>query len=125
MGCRSDQNYIPLDSQTEQQFAKDCESSEEVEFYFKLPEKFKIPTPLGHYNPDWAVVFKGENKIYFVAETKNTGEGIQRGVAEEKLRESEQMKIAYALKNFDCLRSEYSDLDYCVIEKVSELSEKL
>ena len=35
------------------------------------------------------------------------------------------MKIAYALKNFDCLRSEYSDLDYCVIEKVSELSEKL
>ncbi|AEC17335.1 Type III restriction enzyme, res subunit [Gallibacterium anatis UMN179] len=119
------ENYIPLDSQTEQQFAQDCESSDDVEFYFKLPEKFKIPTPLGHYNPDWAVVFKGENKIYFVAETKNTGEGIQRGVAEEKLRESEQMKIAYALKNFDCLRSEYSDLDYCVIEKVSELSEKL
>lgn len=125
MGCRSDQNYIPLDSQTEQQFAQDCESSDDVEFYFKLPEKFKIPTPLGHYNPDWAVVFKGENKIYFVAETKNTSKGIQRGVAEEKLRESEQMKIAYARKNFDYLQTENSDLAYCVVEKVVELSEKL
>lgn len=119
------ENYIPLDSQTEQQFAQDCESSDDVEFYFKLPEKFKIPTPLGHYNPDWAVVFKGENKIYFVAETKNTSKGIQRGVAEEKLRESEQMKIAYARKNFDYLQTENSDLAYCVVEKVVELSEKL
>ncbi|WP_410677701.1 DEAD/DEAH box helicase family protein [Avibacterium paragallinarum] len=115
------ENYIPLDSQTEYQFAKDCETSEEVEFYFKLPEKFKIPTPLGHYNPDWAVVFKGENKIYFVAETKNTGEGIQRGVAEEKLRESEQMKIAYARKNFHYLNSDTPDLDYQVVKNVAEL----
>ncbi|RZN59924.1 DEAD/DEAH box helicase family protein [Avibacterium paragallinarum] len=114
-------NYIPLDSQTEYQFAKDCETSEEVEFYFKLPEKFKIPTPLGHYNPDWAVVFKGESKIYFVAETKNTDNGIQRGVAEEKLRESEQMKIAYARKNFHCLNSDTPDLDYQVVKNVAEL----
>ncbi|URL02040.1 DEAD/DEAH box helicase family protein [Avibacterium sp. 20-126] len=118
------ENYIPLDSQTEYQFAKDCETSEEVEFYFKLPEKFKIPTPLGHYNPDWAVVFKGENKIYFVAETKNTGKGIQRSVAEEKLRESEQMKIAYARKNFHHLHQEYADLDYQVVENVAELAQK-
>ncbi len=52
-------------------------------FIFKLPKRFKIPTPLGSYNPDWAVVFKGENKIYLVAETKNTGKGIQAGVDEE------------------------------------------
>ena len=58
---------ISLDSTTEYTFAKHCESSEDVEFYFKLPERFKIPTPLGNYNPDWAVVFKGENKIYFVS----------------------------------------------------------
>ncbi|MGF7454377.1 DEAD/DEAH box helicase family protein [Pasteurella bettyae] len=110
------ENYLPLDSQTESQFAKDCESSEQVAFYFKLPPKFKIPTPLGNYNPDWAVVFKGENKIYLVAETKNT-ESIQAGVDESKLRESEQMKIAYARKHF----AAYEDLDYQVVQKVREL----
>ncbi|EIJ71376.1 hypothetical protein HMPREF1052_0134 [Pasteurella bettyae CCUG 2042] len=110
------ENYLPLDSQTESKFAKDCESSEQVAFYFKLPPKFKIPTPLGNYNPDWAVVFKGENKIYLVAETKNT-ESIQAGVDESKLRESEQMKIAYARKHF----AAYEDLDYQVVQKVREL----
>lgn len=114
--------YISLDSHTENLFAKHCESREDVEFYFKLPERFKIPTPLGGYNPDWAVVFKGENKIYFVAETKNTGKGIQSGVDEDKLRESEQMKIEYARKNFAYLHSDYPDLDYQVVEKVEELS---
>ncbi|OOF52625.1 restriction endonuclease [Rodentibacter trehalosifermentans] len=115
-------SYICLDSHTENRFAKDCEASEEVEFYFKLPERFKIPTPLGNYNPDWAVVFKGENKIYFVAETKNTGKSIQGGVDEDKLRESEKMKINYARKNFSYLGSVYPDLDYRVVEKVEELS---
>ncbi|MDG2941857.1 restriction endonuclease [Exercitatus varius] len=113
---------ISLDSTTEYTFAKHCESSEDIEFYFKLPERFKIPTPLGNYNPDWAIVFKGENKIYFVAETKNTGKGIQSGVDEEKLRENEQLKIAYARKNFHYLRLDYPDLDYQVVEKVEELS---
>lgn len=114
--------YIALDSKTENTFAQHCESSEQVEFYFKLPERFKIPTPLGQYNPDWAVVFKGENKIYFVAETKNTGDNIQAGVDESKLRENEQMKLAYARKNFNALRLDYADLDYQVVEKVEELA---
>jgi len=78
------ENYIPLDSSVENQFAKDCESSENIEFFFKLPFWFKINTPIGTYNPDWAIVFKGEKKIYFVAETK--GEG-------QELRPSEKMKI--------------------------------
>jgi type III restriction enzyme len=80
------ENYIPLDSSVENQFAKDCESSENIEFFFKLPFWFRINTPIGTYNPDWAIVFKGEKKIYFVAETK--GEG-------QELRLSEQMKIAF------------------------------
>ncbi|HHW7579284.1 DEAD/DEAH box helicase family protein [Mannheimia haemolytica] len=116
------EDYIALDSPTENTFARHCESSEQVEFYFKLPERFKIPTPLGNYNPDWAVVFKGENKIYFVAETKNTGKGIQAGVDEEKLRESERMKIDYARKNFQGLQRDYADLDYRVVDSVEELS---
>lgn len=78
------ENYIPLDSNVENQFAKDCETSENVEFYFKLPYWFKIPTPIGNYNPDWAIVFSGEKKIYFVAETKSEG---------AELRGSELMKM--------------------------------
>ena len=116
------EGYIALDSNTENTFARHCESSEDVEFYFKLPKNFKIPTPLGNYNPDWAVVFKGQNKVYFVAETKNTGKGLQRGVDESKLEPSEQMKIAYARKNFEYLHRDYDDLEYRVVEKVEELA---
>ena len=116
------EGYISLDSNTENMFARHCESSEDVEFYFKLPKNFKIPTPLGNYNPDWAVVFKGQNKVYFVAETKNTGKGIQHGVDESKLDPSEQMKIAYARKNFEHLHRDYADLEYRVVEKVEELA---
>lgn len=120
------EGYIVLDSNTENTFARHCESSEDVEFYFKLPKNFKIPTPLGNYNPDWAVVFKGQNKVYFVAETKNTGKGIQRGVDESKLDPSEQMKIAYARKNFEHLHRDYDDLEYRVVQSVEELArEKL
>src|SRR4030042_1328128 len=89
------ENYIPLDSSVENQFAKDCESSENIEFFFKLPFWFRINTPIGTYNPDWAIVFKGEKKIYFVAETK--GEG-------QELRSSEKMKI-------DCGRAHFEQFD--------------
>jgi type III restriction enzyme len=85
-------NYIPLDSNIENQFARDCESSEQIEFYFKLPGWFKIKTPIGTYNPDWAVVFKGEKKIYFVAETKSAG---------QELRGSEKLKIDCGKAHFE------------------------
>ena len=119
------EGYIALDSNTENTFAHHCESSEDVEFYFKLPKNFKIPTPLGNYNPDWAVVFKGQNKVYFVAETKNTGKGIQRGVDESKLDPSEQMKIVYARKNFEYLHRDYDDLEYRVVQSIDELTENV
>ena len=119
------EGYIALDSNTENTFARHCESSEDIEFYFKLPKNFKIPTPLGNYNPDWAVVFKGQNKVYFVAETKNTGKGIQRGVDESKLDPSEQMKIAYARKNFEYLHRDYDDLEYRVVQSIDELTENV
>jgi len=85
------ENYIPLDSTVENDFAKDCESSENIDFYFKLPFWFKIDTPIGSYNPDWAIVFKGEKKIYFVAETKSSG---------QELRGSEKMKIKCGKAHF-------------------------
>jgi type III restriction enzyme len=65
-------NYIATDSEVENQFAKECEVDSSVKFFFKLPKAFKIPTPVGNYNPDWAVVFENDHKIYFVVETKST-----------------------------------------------------
>ena len=84
-------NHIPLDSSVENQFAKDCESSENIEFYFKLPFWFRIKTPIGTYNPDWAIVFKGEKKVYFVAETKGKN---------QELRPSERMNIECGKAHF-------------------------
>jgi type III restriction enzyme len=102
------ENYIPLDSGVENQFAKDCESSEQIEFYFKLPYWFEIKTPIGQYRPDWAVVFKGEKKIYFVAETKSAG---------QELRGSEKLKIACGTAHF----KNFDNVAYKVVSSVTEL----
>ena len=103
-------NYIPLDSSVENQFAKDCESSENIEFFFKLPSWFKINTPIGTYNPDWAIVFNGVKKIYFVAETKSK---------DQELRLSEQMKIDCGKVHF----GQFEDVRFKgPISSVSELN---
>lgn len=108
------EEYIPLDSGVESRFAQDCESSEQVKFYFKLPNWFKIPTPIGNYNPDWAVVFEGEEKVYFVAETKDTGTPY---VDLYKLSIDEQLKIKCGKAHFE----EFDDLEYRVVSKVGQL----
>lgn len=108
------EEYIPLDSGVESQFAQDCESSEQVKFYFKLPNWFKIPTPIGNYNPDWAVVFENEEKVYFVAETKDTGTPV---VDIYKLSPDEQLKIKCGKAHFE----EFEDLEYRVVSKVGQL----
>ncbi|MCX6318493.1 MAG: DEAD/DEAH box helicase family protein [Bacteroidetes bacterium] len=102
------ENLIPLQSDVESQFAKDCESSENVEFYFKLPFWFKINTPIGTYNPDWAVVFKDVSKIYFVSETKSAG---------QELRGSEKLKIKCGSEHF----KQFKDIVYKQVSSVSEL----
>jgi len=103
------ENYIPLDSSVENQFASDCETSEDIEFYFKLPFWFKIETPIGTYNPDWAIVKKGEKKIYFVAETKSAG---------QELRGSERMKIKCGKEHF----REFEGVKFEQVSKVAELN---
>lgn len=108
--------FIPLDSGVESQFAKDCESSDQIKFYFKLPNWFKIPTPIGNYNPDWAIVFEDVKKIYFVAETKDTGTTI---VDLSKLSADEQMKIKCGKAHFN----EFDNLEYKVVNKVGQLVE--
>lgn len=101
------ENYISLDSGVENQFAKDCESSEQIEFYFKLPFWFEINTPIGKYRPDWAVVFKREKKVYFVAETKSAG---------QELKVSEKLKI-------DCGTAHFRNFDDVVYKRVSSVTE--
>jgi len=110
------EEFMPLDSGVESQFAKDCESSDQVKFYFKLPNWFKIPTPIGNYNPDWAIVFEDDKKIYFVAETKDTG---TPRVDLSKLSGDEQLKIKCGKAHFD----EFDNLEYRVVNKVGQLIE--
>ncbi len=79
----------------ERKFAENLDGAEEVFIYAKLPKGFYIPTPVGHYSPDWAIVFhEGKVKhIYFVAETKGTMESLN-------LRPIEKSKIDCAKKLF-------------------------
>ena len=87
--------YLNTDSKGEKDFAKELDNSTEVVVYAKLPRGFAIPTPLGNYNPDWAIAFQdgAVKHIYFVAETKGDLSGLQ-------LRKIEEAKIACAEKYF-------------------------
>ncbi|MBR4428146.1 MAG: type III restriction endonuclease [Clostridia bacterium] len=80
----------------ERRFAKDLEAADEVCVYAKLPRGFAIPTPVGNYSPDWAIVFKEESvkHIYFIAETKGTMDSMQ-------LKPIEQAKISCAKRLFN------------------------
>jgi len=91
--------YVVTDSKVERDFVGELEAASEVEVYAKLPRGFHIPTPVGNYNPDWAIAFRtGTVKhVYFVAETKGTLESLE-------LRGIEQAKI-------DCARKFFGSLD--------------
>lgn len=95
---RSVYDYVVYDSDVERGFAEQLENNESVKVYAKLPDWFKVPTPLGSYNPDWAVVIEdnGLNKLYFVVETKGSIEG-------KNLRPKEQAKIRCGEKHFAAL----------------------
>lgn len=103
-------DHIEFQSDIEEQFAKDCESNDDIEFYIKLPRSFTIDTPIGTYNPDWALIYKNETKIYFVAETKGS-------LQATALRSPEAMKIECGKKHFE----EFEDVTFKQVTKVSEL----
>lgn len=107
------EELMPLESTPEMNFAGECETREDVEFYFKLPFWFKIQTPIGEYNPDWAVVLKGDKKVYFVAETKST-------LNLNELRLEEKMKIKCGYAHFKEFASE--GVVYKHATKVSDLA---
>jgi type III restriction enzyme len=99
------------DSDTESQFAHDCSVDERVKFFFKLPSRFKIPTPLGTYNPDWAVVLENDARVYFVAETKSS-------TVRSNRRPAENLQIA-------CGRKHFGLADEISFKDVTSLSELL
>ena len=84
---------IEFESEIEKKFAKDLDNNENVKIFVKLPSWFKIDTPIGPYNPDWAFVTEREEKLYFVRETKST-------LDTEKRRPEENQKIKCGHRHF-------------------------
>ncbi|HET7930847.1 MAG TPA: hypothetical protein VFL63_05620 [Rhodanobacteraceae bacterium] len=89
---------IDSDSSAERGFAKACDENDDVLFYVKLPRWFQIETPVGPYNPDWAVAYRNDKVLYFVAETKKTGNTDQ--VDLNLLRPLEKLKIECGKRHF-------------------------
>jgi type III restriction endonuclease len=113
-------NFVKVDSNTEKSFKESLEQYEDVRVYVKLPGKFSIATPLGNYNPDWAIAFReGSVKhIYFVAETKGSMSSLQ-------LKQAEQAKIACARAHFKALAQAGLINDQHIYDVVSSYEELL
>ena len=106
--------YIAFDSEGEKAFAEALEGATEVQVYAKLPRKLKIPTPVGNYAPDWAIVFNDGTvrHVFFVAETKGSLDGME-------LRGVEEAKTKCAKKLFN--RISTSKVRYGVVDKFENL----
>jgi len=89
-------DFVEWDSEVERSFAEALDAREEVKLFFKLPRWFQIPTPVGPYNPDWAIVAGNPDKVYLIRETKSTGDVTKR-------RESENQKIKFGKLHFKAL----------------------
>jgi type III restriction enzyme len=113
-------DYVITDSKTERTFVQELDTSSEVVVYAKLPKGFFIPTPVGNYNPDWAISFKeGMVKhVYFVAETKGS-------MSTMELREIEKTKIECARKFFDEINQKINpeNVRYDVVNSFGKMME--
>ena len=95
-------NYIACDSGPEEEVAKLLDADERVKFFCKLPRWFKVATPLGDYNPDWAVVVDDTQKLYLVRETKST-------LDRDKRRSTENKKVDCGKAHFKALGVNFKD----------------
>ncbi len=100
----------------ERGFAEDLEKNEAVKLYAKLPGWFKVPTPLGTYNPDWAVLVEkgGAERLYFVVETKGS-------LFKDDLRHAEGAKIACGTEHFKALAVDSNPAKYEVAASLDDL----
>jgi len=111
-------DHVVYDSSNEQAFATELDTNTDVAVYVKLPDRFYIPTPVGNYNPDWAIAFyEGTVKhIYFVAETKGSMSSMQ-------LRQIEESKIHCAREHFKAISG--GNIVYDVVDSYQTLMDKV
>lgn len=111
-------DHIVYDSSNERDFATDLDTNTDVAVYVKLPDGFYISTPVGHYNPDWAIAFyEGSVKhIYFVAETKGSMNSMQMRLIEES-------KLHCAKEHFKAISGD--NVVYDVVNSYTSLLEKV
>ena len=111
-------DHVLYDSNTERDFSQELDANLDIAVYVKLPDSFYIATPVGRYNPDWAIAFyEGTVKhIYFVAETKGSMSTMQ-------LREIEKSKIHCAREHFKAISGE--NVVYEVVDSYRTLLEKV
>ena len=111
-------DHIIYDSTGERDFAAELDTNKDVAVYVKLPDGFYISTPVGRYNPDWAIAFYSGNvkHIYFVAETKGSMRSMQ-------LRQIEQSKIHCAREHFKTISGD--NVVYDVVDNYQSLLEKV
>jgi len=102
-------DVVLWESKIERDFAEAMSQREDIKLFIKLPSWFKVETPLGSYNPDWAIVKEGDEKVYLVRETKGTKSELQ-------LRPSELAKIQCGKAHF-----EEVSVDYDWIEKATDV----
>ena len=111
-------NYLIYDSDVEKKFGEDLDRNADVSVYVKLPKGFYINTPVGKYNPDWAIAFnEGSVKhVYFVAETKGSMQSMQ-------LKSIEKAKIDCARVHFKAISSD--TIQYDVVDNYESLLDKV
>jgi type III restriction enzyme len=101
---------VVYDSDVEKNFAVELDADERIKLFIKMPNWFKVETPVGGYNPDWAIVTakrdlqgkEGKERVYFVIETKGDI---------SNLRPTEQAKIASAKKHFEVIEVNYKEVE--------------
>ena len=108
--------HVVYDSTPERDFANGLEKNEAIKLYAKLPGWFKVPTPLGSYNPDWAVLVEedGAQRLYFVVETKSS-------LFTDDLRDKESAKIECGKAHFTALGVGENPARYVVARSVDDL----
>lgn len=99
---KTDFDYVVYDSEVERQFAEYLDGREDIRLFMKLPDKFRIPTPVGDYNPDWAIIKteEGQDRLYLIRETKSSLDPTKR-------RPGENAKINAAIKHFEAIGVNY------------------
>jgi len=93
--------YVVYESEVEKEFAKRLDEREDIRLFVKLPGWFEIDTPVGKYNPDWAIIKHDDQTLYLVRETKSTKDFL-------KLRTSEADKVRCGQKHFETLGVAFS-----------------